>query len=140
VYGNKGAAVQQVFVKAIKNMPQFTRVQCVLAVPDLKRSVGFYRDQLGLRLDFHVEGWAFLSRDQFRLMLGECPDAMPAHELGDHSYFAYVTVGKIDELYREFAANGVAPLKEPVNKPWGMREFLVTTPDGHRLMFGQELA
>jgi len=25
------------------------------------------------------------------------------------------------------------------DKPWGMREFGVRTPDGHRIMFGQEL-
>jgi uncharacterized glyoxalase superfamily protein PhnB len=25
------------------------------------------------------------------------------------------------------------------DKPWGMREFGVKTPDGHRIMFGQVL-
>ncbi|MGO4396594.1 hypothetical protein AB4Z46_35145 [Variovorax sp. M-6] len=28
----------------------------------------------------------------------------------------------------------------PADKPHGMREFLVATPDGHRLMIGQDLA
>ena len=30
---------------------------------------------------------------------------------------------------------------EPVaDKPWGMREFLIETPDGHRIMFGQDIS
>lgn len=120
-------------------MSQMTRVQCVLAVPDLNKSVAFYRDRLGFTLDFTVEGWAFLSRGQFRLMLGECPDAMPADETGDHSYFAYVTVDGVDELHEEFQKNGVSVIQEPVDEPWGMREFGVRTPDGHRIRFGQQI-
>jgi uncharacterized glyoxalase superfamily protein PhnB len=120
-------------------MSKLTRVQCVLAVPNLEKSVTFYRNQMGFTLDFEVEGWAFLSRDQFRLMLGECTDAMPADETGDHSYFAYVTVDSVDELYREFLQNGLSGIQEPANKPWQMREFAVKTPDGHRMTFGQEI-
>ncbi len=120
-------------------MAQLTRVQCVLAVPELQKSVAFYRDQLGFTLHFEVEGWAFLSRDQFRLMLGECPDAMPASETGDHSYFAYVTVDSVDDLYLEFLKNGVSGIHEPADKPWRMREFAIRTPDGHRMTFGQEI-
>ena len=25
------------------------------------------------------------------------------------------------------------------DKPWGMREFAIETPDGHRIMFGQDI-
>ena len=120
-------------------MSHMTDVRCVLAVPSLARSVAYYRDQLGLGLDFAVEGWAFLSRDRFRVMLGECVDAIPAHETGDHSYFVYVTVDDVDALYGEFVANGVNVSSELADKPWGMREFGIRTPDGHRLMFGQSV-
>jgi uncharacterized glyoxalase superfamily protein PhnB len=116
-----------------------TDVRYVLAVPSLARSVPYYRDQLGLSLDFAVEGWAFLSRDRFRVMLGECADAMPAHETGDHSYFAYITVDDVDALYRELVANGVTAVDDPADKPWGMREFGIRTPDGHRIRFGQSV-
>ncbi|HXV07889.1 MAG TPA: VOC family protein [Burkholderiales bacterium] len=118
-------------------MPALTDLRCVLAVKDLAVSVAFYRERLGFNLDFEVPGWAFLSRDRFRVMLGECADAMAAHETGDHSYFAYVTVDGIDELYREFVEKGVLRVQDLSNKPWGMREFGVRTPDGHRIMFGQ---
>jgi uncharacterized glyoxalase superfamily protein PhnB len=120
-------------------MAALTTIRSVLAVKNLAISVEFYREMLGFSLDFEVPGWAFLSRDRFQVMLGECGDAMAAHETGDHSYFAYVTVDGIDELYREFAAKRVARVQELSDKPWGMREFGVRTPDGHRIMFGQRI-
>ena len=120
-------------------MAELTHVRFVLAVHDLARSLAYYRDSLGMTLDFEAPGWAFLSRGRFRVMLGECADAMPAHELGDHSYFAYVTVEDIDDLYRELKARGVPDVRQIADKPWRMREFALTTPDGHRMTFGQEI-
>lgn len=120
-------------------MAELTRVRCVLAVRDLAASVDYYTGVLGMLVDFTAPGWAFLSRGAFRLMLGECVDAMPAHELGDHSYFVYVTVEDVDELYRELVENGATLTQHLADKPWGMREFGVRTPEGHRIMFGQEL-
>jgi uncharacterized glyoxalase superfamily protein PhnB len=111
----------------------------VLAVHELAASVDYYTRVLGMEIDFTAPGWAFLSRGSFRLMLGECRDAIPAHELGDHSYFVYVTVEGIDEFYGELSANGATLIQTLADKPWGMREFGVRTPDGHRLMFGQEI-
>ena len=120
-------------------MADLTKVRCVLAVRNLTASVEYYTGVLGMALDFTAPGWAFLSRGSFRLMLGECADAMPAHETGDHSYFAYVTVEGVDEFYAELKGNGATLTQALADKPWGMREFGVRTPDGHRIMFGQEL-
>ncbi len=120
-------------------MPELKNVRSVLAVNDLKESVEFYREKLGFTVDFEVDGWSFLSRDQFRLMLGHCADAVPAREINDHSWFAYVIVEAIDDLHREYRDRGVAHLQDPEDKPWGLREFGVTSPEGHRIVFGQEL-
>ena len=118
---------------------ELTRVRCVLAVRDLEASVSYYTGRLGMAVDFRAPGWAFLSRGWFRVMLGECTDAMPASDLGDHSYFAYVTVDRVDELFAEYQRNGVEFTQHVSSKPWGMREFGIRTPEGHRIMFGQEL-
>ena len=120
-------------------MADLTRIRSVLAVHDLATSVDYYTRVLGMAIDFTAPGWAFLSRGSFRVMLGECADAIPAHELGDHSYFVYVTVEGIDELYGELLGNGATLVQKLMDKPWGMREFGVRTPDGHRIMFGQEI-
>jgi catechol 2,3-dioxygenase-like lactoylglutathione lyase family enzyme len=121
-------------------MTAFTAVRSVLAVPDLAASVRYYRDVLGFALDFEAPGWAFLSRGSFRVMLGECPDALPAAATGDHSYYAYVTVEGIDALYRELEAKQIDFTQALADKPWGMREFGIRTPDGHRIMFGESIA
>jgi catechol 2,3-dioxygenase-like lactoylglutathione lyase family enzyme len=118
-------------------MTQILRTRSVLAVPSLQVSVPFYRDKLGMRVDLETPGWVFLSRDGFAVMLGECPDAIPPHALGDHSYFAYVTVAGIDALYAELMGRDLDILKPLVDEPWGMREFALRTVDGHRIMFGQ---
>ena len=120
-------------------MADLTGVRCVLAVRNLDESVDYYTSVLGMGIDFRAPGWAFLSRGSWRVMLGECADAMPAHETGDHSYFAYVTVHGIDELHDELVAKGATLTQRLADKPWRMREFGVRTPDGHRIMFGQEI-
>jgi uncharacterized glyoxalase superfamily protein PhnB len=114
----------------------------VLAVRDLDLSTRYYMDTLGFRRDFGdgTDGWSFLSRDNFKVMLGECRDAIPAGELGDRSYFAYLIVEGVDELYTEVAGRGADILSKPTDKPWGLREFGVRTPDGHRIMFGQPIS
>ena len=116
-----------------------SKTRCVLAVPRLDVSVPFYRDRLGMTVEFEHPGWCFLSRDRFALMLGECPEAIPPRALGDHSYFAYVTVSDARSLADEFDANGVEFIKALADEPWGMREFGVRTIDGHRILFGQAL-
>ena len=120
-------------------MSEFTRVRFVLAVQDLRRSTDYYTAMLGLEIDFEAPGWSFLSRGSFRVMLGECADAIPPAELGDHSYYGYITVADVDALYCEYERAGVQFTQLLASKPWGMREFGIRTVDGHRLMFGQEL-
>lgn len=110
----------------------------VLAVKDLADSAGYFVDKLGFERDFTAPGWEFLSFGDFKVMLGECADALWAHETGDHSYFAHALVANVDEVYRELAERGADFTQSPPsNKPWGLREFGVKTPDGHRITFGQ---
>ena len=81
---------------------------------------------------------SFLIRDRFKVSLGECPEVIPASDTGDHWYVAYIYVDNIDDLHTEIARLGAGErVSSPENKPWGMREFCLNTPDGHRIMFGQ---
>jgi uncharacterized glyoxalase superfamily protein PhnB len=121
-------------------MARIVNSRCVLAVRDLKISTRYYMDVFGFSKDpIDAPGWSFLTRDNFRVMLGECPDEKPASELGDHSYFAYWNVDDVDEFYREIVAKGALVTSEPSDKPWGLREFCLRTPDGHRITCGEIL-
>ncbi len=111
----------------------------VLAVKDLTVETDYYVNKLGFDRDFSVPGWEFLSFGDFKVMLGECPNAMWARDTGDHSYFAHVLVENVNEVFEEFSANGAVIISKTEDKPWGLREFSVRTPDGHRITFGQEI-
>ena len=112
----------------------------VIAVPSLEKSAAFYRDVLGFTVHAVSDpGWLFFRSGDCTIMAGECPDAMPASELGDHSYFAYLHVDDIDGLYESLRKAGAQVCKTLRDEPWQMREFCLVTPDGHRIMFGAQL-
>ena len=49
----------------------------VLAVPDLDRSAGYFRDVLGFRVLWEDStDWRLVQRDGVRVMLGHCPNDM----------------------------------------------------------------
>lgn len=112
----------------------------VLAVRDLDRSAAYFRDVLGFRVLWE-EGadWRLVERDGVRMMLGHCPDERPASEIGAHSWLGYLDVDDIDALHAELTARG-ADCTQPADRHYGMREIMVTTPDGHRFVFGQQKA
>ena len=110
----------------------------VLAVHDLQREAAYYIDQLGFSLEWEdADNWRGLIRDDVRMMLGRCPGTIPAKDLGDHSYFAFIATPDVNALHREFVERGAEILAEPKDKPWGWREMPVRTPEGFRIMFAQ---
>jgi len=112
----------------------------VLAVRDIERSAAYYRDVLGFRILWEdASDWRIAERDGVRLMLGHCPSEIPAAEIGAHNWFGYLEVDDVDAWRNEVVARG-AVCSAPKDQPYGMREIIVTTPDGHRIVFGQEVA
>jgi len=109
----------------------------VLAVKDLKVEAAYYIDKLGFERDFTAPGWEFLSFGIFKVMLGECSDELTAEETGNDSWFAHALVQNVAAVYGEFLERGASTLSKMENKPWGIREFSVVTPDGHRIGFGE---
>ena len=120
-------------------MPQITQATFVLAVEDLERSKRFYMEKLGFTEDFSVPGWSFLSRGACQLRIGDCPGIKPMRECSDHSWFAYLHVDDAKTLYDNCIKQGVEIWHSIGDKPWGMREFAIVTPDGHRIVFGEEI-
>jgi len=45
----------------------------------------------------------------------------------------------LDQLHQELSARGAQVIAEPENEPWGLREFSLRTPDGHRIRFGEPI-
>jgi catechol 2,3-dioxygenase-like lactoylglutathione lyase family enzyme len=111
----------------------------VLAVPDLEKSAAYYREALGFRVQWEeASDWRLVERDGVRVMLGHCPKDMRPGELGSHNWFGYLGVDDVDALHAEIAARGAA-CTPPRDTHYGMREIVVTTVDGHRIVFGQQI-
>jgi len=109
----------------------------VLRVADLKRSLAFYRDQLGFDLDFCYEDfYASVRRDGGRIHL-QCASAVPRDQAAfERNEFldACVVIRNAEALSAIFAAAGVT-FAVPVRRmPYGV-EFYVRDPDGYILGF-----
>ncbi len=120
-------------------MPEVLEATFVLAVNDLHASKKFYTEKLGFTEDMQVDGWSFLSRGACKLRIGDCPGIKPMSDAPDHSWFAYLHVQDAKRLYDDLLTKGVEIWHRLGDKPWGMREFAIVTPDGHRIVFGEKL-
>jgi uncharacterized glyoxalase superfamily protein PhnB len=107
----------------------------VLAVHDLETSADWYRRVFDCELDEVAPGqWTFCRNGAVTFMIGVCPDSLPAADLGDHSYVAYLEVDDVDAAHHRVVAEGAEVLHPPRNEPWGMREMAIRSPEGHRFM------
>lgn len=119
-------------------MATLTQVRFTLAAPDLARATAWYTSALGMAVDFTAPGWSFLPRGAFRVMLGECRmRCRPMHWVitAGTAMSPWMTRPRLDE----YRAAGLEFTQLLADKPWGMREFGIRTPDGYSLMFGQDL-
>ncbi|NWG71712.1 MAG: VOC family protein [Parvularculaceae bacterium] len=84
--------------------------QIHISVVDIDRAVAFYRDTLGLKFLFRVEGqpMAFFDCGGVRLYLG-----VPSEPRYKANSFIYYRVGDIDAAYRRLVSKGVEFLSPP---------------------------
>ncbi len=116
-------------------MPQAMRGAAhVLAVPDARVTARWWVEVMGFEIVGEPDGWVFVRSGKVTIMLGSCPDAIHPRDLGDHQYFGYLEVADVDAWFEAVSGRGADILFPPADRPWGMREFAVRSPDGHRFM------
>lgn len=113
-------------------------VSPVLAVKNLGETSQWFHDVLDCSLvEVDPGNWIFASNGAVTFRLGHCPDEVPAADIGDHGYVAYVTVDDVAAVHVRATQHGAEVLQEPRSQPWGRVEMVLATPDGHRLMVAQ---
>jgi len=77
-----------------KKDSEILNTRFVLAVKDLSQSANYYQNSLGFETWWEGQGWHFLKRGNFLVMLGECPDDRSAFETKNHSYLILIICTK----------------------------------------------
>lgn len=110
----------------------------VLAVRDLEGAAEWLCAVLGCeRTDPDPGNWVFCRSGNVTFMVGRCPNAELASNIGDHSYVAYLTVDSVDAFYARALDAGASVSKPPTDEPWHRREMALRSPEGHRFMLGE---
>lgn len=105
----------------------------IVFVSDMKRSVSFYRDDLGLPLRFESPEWTEFATDGATLALhaGEPPVAGRADAVGGSAGRCRpgLSVSNLDEFHSRAVAAGVPCVQEP-KEVFGARIAQYADPDG----------
>jgi catechol 2,3-dioxygenase-like lactoylglutathione lyase family enzyme len=108
------------------------RFVLVIKSPTFDASVRFYRDVLGLELEeeWHDAGHGatFTAGGPARVELLDLPDEpRPAP---DDATFIGIQLADIDAVHGRAVAEGVEIVREPADRPWGGRGFVMRDPNG----------
>ncbi len=125
------------------------RVAPTLGVPDVSRATAYYTTKLGFDcpggvFDGGVPGeggvYAIVRRGEIEIHLQIRRGDESARQREDIEQDVYVFVPDADALFAEFRANGVEIHRPPSDAPYGLRDFVIEDPEGHRLTFGTRIA
>jgi uncharacterized glyoxalase superfamily protein PhnB len=115
---------------------QVTGLAAVLHVKDMATALAYYRDKLGFAVTFTWENpprYVCLCLDDAAIHLNAyVPPTGPSH--------VAIFCKGVDALYAQLIARGTKITDPIADEPYGMRDFVVTDPDGHRLVFGQGIS
>lgn len=116
----------------------------IVFVSDMKRSVEFYRDVLGLPLKFESPGWSEFATEG--TVLGLHPGSNPAAPAAP-SPEGRVPAGTcqpgfqvpdLEAFHRQMTAKGVTCLRPPAMQDFGAKLALYADPDGLAISVGEE--
>jgi catechol 2,3-dioxygenase-like lactoylglutathione lyase family enzyme len=106
-----------------------------LPVSDMERSIAYYQEALGLNL-----AWRTVDGTLAALATGEIEVLLLVPWTGEGApppQSSYVYVEDPDALCAEFQEAGADVVDPVASRPYGMRDFVVRDPDGHRFILGR---
>lgn len=111
-------------------------------VPDLEAALALMVDRLGFRIDFRMDGYAYVSRDGAGLRMLETGPGNP-FQPGNRRFAYYFDCRDVDALHAELKPRlhglPAQDVHGPADKSYGQRELLILAPDGNLIVFGQAM-
>lgn len=116
-------------------------------VNDLQKMVAFYRDVLGLEIEWDGNGpyaefkhegirFSMYERAQLPALLGQ-PPTYPAGLNGTFELAIDLpTSADADRFYENTVKAGAQPIYAPRDEPWGMHSAMVSDPEGNLIEIG----
>ena len=112
-------------------MTHFERIDPILRVADIPRSLRFYTELL----DFTVAPWG---SDSFTCVSRDgCDIYLCANDQGAPGTWVWVGIDDARALHDLLVARGVTIRSPLINHPWAL-EFQIEDPDRHVLRFGSD--
>ena len=109
----------------------------IVFVSDMKRSVEFYRDVLGLPLKFETPGWTEFATDGATLALHACKES-DADEYGRPGRWrSGFSVSDLDAYHQRMVEKNVPCVQEP-KELFDARIAMYLDPDGLPFSVGEE--
>jgi predicted enzyme related to lactoylglutathione lyase len=118
-------------------MSEFLSCRPNLEVAELAPATQFLRDVLDFEVDVHEPdmGLVLLHRGSVALAL------VRAERPGVNETTAvYIGVSGVDELHAQCVERGVSVVVDLADHPWGLRDFVILIPGGHRIALGERVA
>ncbi|HEY3276415.1 MAG TPA: VOC family protein [Syntrophorhabdaceae bacterium] len=104
----------------------------LLTVADLDKSVRFYRDALGMRVEFKAIRFAILRAGKFGVALSTRPwDFEKKGEPKGIGTIPHFTTPNMDDFAARLKKFGIPWLRGPVRESFGIEAFIVD-PDGYQ--------
>jgi len=101
----------------------------ILHVKDMEKSIEYYQDRLGFKLEWKDKSYSGVYRDGFGIMLYQDADTKLQQ--------VWVGLHEMDSLYDEFLDAQVSFIQHPFNNRWAY-DMKVQDPDGNIIWFGTE--
>ena len=118
----------------------FHKITPYLYVTDIHETIAYYKDQLGFSGEWIVDAplkTGGISRDDIKLLFQQHPDYVKIFNTGSESFELVLFVANVDEIYNEYKSKNIHFIEQIVDRPWGIREFIIQDINGYWLRISE---
>jgi catechol 2,3-dioxygenase-like lactoylglutathione lyase family enzyme len=104
----------------------------ILKVRDMKQSLHFFRDLLGFKVDFEMDGFVMFKTSNSSFCLEQLENPQQDKKQG---LISFEIEHGVNDLYQNLKKRNVKIVQAPTNMEWGGRLVTLLDPDGNEIGF-----